>query len=179
MEDSLLIRQATIDHLQQLIELNIDSSRGLQEAADLVKNAALHQILRSGSQTRLIYASELQELVAAGGDQPRTSGTKIGSIHRWWLSIKSMVAQSEEREVLAEAERGEDVIKDAYATVLRENLGEPIRDVFVRHLEDIKKSHDRIKALRDHSFGNSQDVAPSSSVTVTSTRSRIFPGREE
>jgi uncharacterized protein (TIGR02284 family) len=83
------------------------------------------------------------------GDEPTTSGSTAGALHRGWINIKSAVTGKDEKAVLNECERGEDSAKNTYKDALEDALPSYIADVIRNQYESIKMAHDRVKALRD------------------------------
>ena len=83
------------------------------------------------------------------GGTPEDSTSVGADLHRRWVDLKSLVTGKDEKAILNEAERGEDVAKARYAEALRENLPSNIRDLVQRQYEGVLRNHDQIKALRD------------------------------
>lgn len=138
-----------IDRVQHLIELNIDSVRGWETAADAVDSAPLKARFRAIAEQRRGFAEELQSLVRRAGQTPESSGTTAGSLHRWWLNLRASVGATNTRIVLEEAERGEDAIKHGYEAALRGGaLGGLARMVSDEALH-VRRVHDEVRALRD------------------------------
>jgi len=135
--------------LDDLIELNIDSSKGFEEAAERFDAPSLSSLFREHSAIRGRFAQELQTIVYANGERPSTSGTSLGTMHRWWLGLRGQIASGEEYAILAEAERGEDAIKHKYEEVLKEGLGDSISQVIARQYVSIKEAHDSVRDMRD------------------------------
>ena len=50
---------------------------------------------------------------------------------------------------MAEAERGEDVAKDAFEEALKEPLPAPARTVVERQAAQVRQAHDRVRDIRD------------------------------
>lgn len=160
MSGPALLRPETISRLQQLIELNIDCAKGFSTAAEHVASPSIKSLLQTSATARQGFAAELQSLVASGGERPKTSGTALGSMYRWWTSIRGTIAQGDEYAMLAEAERGEDAIKAAYESALKDNLGAPVQSILTRQYESVRQMHDQVRSLRDHA-----KVAPSPSTS--------------
>jgi uncharacterized protein (TIGR02284 family) len=167
METPVLIRPETVERLHQLIGLNIDAAKGFRQAAEHVENPGVNQTLRIAGETRAGFAEQLQALVASSGVEPTASGTSLGTVHRWWLSLRGTVAVGEEHAVLAEAERGEDVIKKAYEKVLAESVGGPLGEVLVEQYTSVKRTHDHIRTLREETAGDVRNGAVPKAEAVT------------
>jgi uncharacterized protein (TIGR02284 family) len=139
----------TIKEVQQLIEINIDSGKGFSEAAKKIENSAVARYFRECGSRREGYASELQQHVARSGTKPEDSGSLKGTMHRWWLDLRGTVQDGEEHAVLAEAERGEDAIKEKYEHVLKATSGSALNSVIQHQYASIKMDHDQIRSMRD------------------------------
>ncbi len=72
-----------------------------------------------------------------------------GTIHRWWMDAKQALMGAEPESVLAEAERGEDSIKETYERALQHMGHVTVRDVVERQYKNVTEGHDRVKALRE------------------------------
>lgn len=149
MHEHTKLSKNTIDNLQNLIEINLDSSKGLETAADKIENERIADYFRTLAPERLRFAEELKSCVEMTGEEPRDHGSVKGTMHRWWLNIKGTVSSGDEHTVLAEAEEGEDAIKDLYEEVLAETTESPMHTVLVQQYERVKAGHDTIRDMRD------------------------------
>ncbi|WP_254512558.1 PA2169 family four-helix-bundle protein [Anatilimnocola floriformis] len=143
--------QKSIDWLQSLTQINIDSRDGFKEAAENLKetNPTLANRFRQWASNRDGQASELQTMVAANAETPTKSGSVAAAAHRTWMDIRSALGGGEQA-ILDESERGEDQIKAKYEEALKDLGGaEPCCDTLRRHLAAVQVSHDEVKALRD------------------------------
>ena len=138
-----------ISCLNSLIETNKDGQQGFQEAADGVERSDLKSLFFEFSQQRSQFAGELQGLVRDLGGDPENSGSIGGAIHRGWINIKAAVTGKDDHAVLNEAERGEDVAKNAYKSALEKNLPANVKATIQNQYSSVQAAHDRVKALRD------------------------------
>ncbi len=139
----------TIEGLQDLIEINLDSGNGFETSADKIDNADIAAYFRRCGQRRQNFAGELQSYVRANGEEPKDSGTFSGTLHRWWTSLRGTVQSGDEHALLAEAERGEDAIKEKYEEVLKETAGSPLNSFLQQQWLSVKQDHDTIRDMRD------------------------------
>jgi uncharacterized protein (TIGR02284 family) len=139
----------TASLLQELIRLNIDSAEGFTASAEVVDDARVAELFREYAAQRTANATELKASVAFHGDHPADSGTTRGTLHRWWLELRSTVAGGSAANVLAEAERGEDAIKHRYEEALKECAGSPIAELLMTQYRGVKAAHDHVRDLRD------------------------------
>lgn len=137
----------TISHLQTLIQLNIDSEKGLLEAADNIEEMSIRGLFTDLASQRREQAYELQTLVSANAETPQDSGSMSAALHRAWMDIRSAVGGGVTA-MLQEAERGEDYIKDKYEEILKD-ASPAIRDLLQRQYAAVKLAHDRIRDMRD------------------------------
>ena len=135
--------------LNKLIETCKDGEAGFKACADDVKSAELKRLLQDRALQCASAADELQRCVLELGGTPEDSTSVGADLHRRWVDLKSLVTGKDEKAILNEAERGEDVAKARYAEALRENLPSNIRDLVQRQYEGVLRNHDQVKALRD------------------------------
>jgi len=135
--------------VQDLIRLNIDSAEGFTAAADMIEDSRVAELFREYAAQRTANAEELKSAVAFNGDKPVGSGSTKGTLHRWWLEIRSTVVGGDAANVLAEAERGEDAIKERYEAAVKEVAGSPVSELLMNQYRGVKAAHDHVRDLRD------------------------------
>jgi uncharacterized protein (TIGR02284 family) len=139
----------TVNRLQDLLSINIDSQRGFEEAAETTNDPQLRTLFRDFSQRRSHNAAELRECISAAGQEPTNSGSVSATLHRWWIDAKQAMTGKDAQSILNEAERGEDSIKHEYEDVLGKTNDPGVRDVIERQFRNVVEGHDRVKTLRD------------------------------
>ena len=149
LETKTALNQETIDRLQDLIQYNIDARDGFQEAAEQVDEMSVAEMFRQCAQERSANATELQQFVTRSGEEAEDSGSFSAAAHRAWLDLRATFTGGSAHAVLAEAERGEDHIKDAYEKFLKECPGSAVNDVVQQQYMGIKAAHDRVRQMRD------------------------------
>ena len=143
------LEDTTVETLRDLVQINIDSRDGFREAASQTKNPALKSDFEKYAQQRDQQAEELLTYVELNGDERDIEGSYAAKFHRTWIEVRSALSFDDTQVVLDEAERGEDVIKDAYESALKETAGSAVNDVLMTHMGQVKASHDRIRSMRD------------------------------
>ncbi|HKF95481.1 MAG TPA: PA2169 family four-helix-bundle protein, partial [Gammaproteobacteria bacterium] len=83
-----------------------------------------------------------------GGD-PDTSGSASGAAHRAWVNVKSAVTGKDDKAILQEVERGEDVAVESYQKALKKDLPADIRALVERQYQGVQENHNRVRDLRD------------------------------
>lgn len=149
METVSTLREETISSIQDLIQINIDSSKGFNDAAEKIENHDIANLFRQCAAERDQYAGQLKSLIEVNGEDPKDSGTIKGTMHRWWLNIRGVVQSGDEHALLAEAERGEDAIKARYEDTLKDTAGSAVNDVLQSQYASVKARHDQIRDMRD------------------------------
>lgn len=149
LETKTTLSDDTLEHLQDLVQTNIDSRDGFRDAAEQIPDAALATYFRELADERARQAEELQTYVELNNERPVREGSFLAALHRSWISIRDSLAGNEVHAVLAEAERGEDAIKGAYEEALTATAGSAVNDVLQTQYAQTKAAHDRIRDLRD------------------------------
>jgi uncharacterized protein (TIGR02284 family) len=139
----------TIDHLQDLIKINIDSCQGLQQSAETIESDSIAGVFRQIARERQNHVHRLRSIVSMTDTEAEDSGSIKGSIHRWWLTARGALNGGDDHVVLIEAERGEDAIKSCYEDAIK-NVTEPtVRQVLTDQYAEVKRGHDTVRDLRD------------------------------
>ncbi len=143
------MKEQTVEKLQELVQINIDSAKGFEEAADQLTNSQLVSLCRELASQRRQQAKELTQHVHMNGEVAPKEGSFLAAVHRCWMNCRKLFSSDDEYAVLAEAEYGEDQIKEAYEEALVETAGSPLNSVLANQFVDVKAGHDRIRDLRD------------------------------
>lgn len=140
----------TTSILNDLIQPPKDGEQGFRDSAAELKSPALKSLAQELSRQRAQFAGELQGLAEALGDEsPAESGSVSGALHRGWIQLKSAISSHDDRAILAEAERGEDVAVAAYKDALSKDLAPDVRAVVQQQAAAILVAHNKVKAFRD------------------------------
>ena len=118
VNNEMLNNDEVISVLNGLIETCKDGQEGFKQAAEGINDSEIKSAFYQFGQQRSQFVGELQGLVRELGGDPEKSGSILGSIHRGWIDIKSILTGKDEAAVLNEAERGEDVAKNNYESAL-------------------------------------------------------------
>ena len=138
-----------ISVLNNLIETTKDGEKGFKTAAEgLTAPDIKHRFLQY-SRERAQMTSELQAEVRRLGGDPERSGSMAGALHRGWLDIKSVVTGKDDHAILAEAERGEDVAKNAYESALNQSLPALAQALVEQQAVKVRMAHEDVRSLRD------------------------------
>lgn len=137
---------------KQLIETLEDGRRGFTDAADKLAETDRADIaprFREFAAQRATFASELESMAAAYGDDIDVSGTVAGTVHRGWMALKDALAGTDPNGVLDAAEQGEDHAVNEYRTALDEDISPGLRSTVQRQFDAVLATHDQVKGLRN------------------------------
>jgi len=135
--------------LNDLIETSKDGEEGFRTCADNVTEMRLKIFFEHAARRCAEAVHELQAKVRHLGGDPERSGSTGASLHRGWLELKTAIAGKDERAVLAECERGEDVAKREYEKALAKDLPSDLRAVIDRQYREVRANHDRVRDMRN------------------------------
>jgi uncharacterized protein (TIGR02284 family) len=137
------------DTLNELIQICRDGDAGFTAAAEAVDDPALRSELVEYSAQRRRFAEELQFRVASTGEDPVERGSIAGALHRGWIDLRTAIATNDRYAILSECERGEDAAVAAYRKAMESELPPEYDTIVQLQSEDVLRTHDRVKALRD------------------------------
>lgn len=148
METKTSLQKETVDKLQELVQVNIDSHDGFNDAASNTEDMTISSLFRELASQRQQQAAELRTLIAANFEEPEKDGSYAAAAHRAWMDLRAAFGGGT-KAMLSEAERGEDYIKGKYEEIVKECAGSAITDVLNRQYRAVKLAHDRVRDLRD------------------------------
>lgn len=135
--------------LNDLIETSKDGEEGFRTCADDASDPQLKSFFDKRSLRCAAAVIELQDLVRAYGGDPATSGGLGGAVHRRWIDIKSLLTSKDDRAVLKECERGEEIAVASYQRALGRNLPDQVRIVVERQYQGVVQNQDDVRRMSD------------------------------
>ncbi len=139
----------TLEKIKDLVRINKDSVAGFRDAAEVIKDDQIKLLFATIANQRAGFADVLNRYVMLNEDDTEITTSWRGMFHRWWLDLRGTVTGGDAHAVLAEAERGEDAIKQMYEEVIQQTAGSPLNDVLLAQYAHIMHGHDTIRHLRD------------------------------
>lgn len=142
--------QTSIDYLQNLISLNIDSRDGFREAVEDMDKGSGNELSRMLSQIaveRDRQAMELQALVAGNHKEPEKSGSIAAAVHRAWMDLRATFGGGN-KAMLDEVIRGEEYVKGKYGDAIQELGACECVPTLRRHLAAIHTSLAKVHAFQ-------------------------------
>lgn len=144
---------ATNEHavkvLNSLIETTLDSAHGYRDAAEHVGQAHYRTMFSARASERQELVARLQQEVRSFGGEPEDDQSLLGKMHNKFTELKGSVSGHDDKAVINEVERGEDVIKAKYEKVLDDaDLPTDVRELVNRAYGEIKAAHDEVSRLK-------------------------------
>jgi uncharacterized protein (TIGR02284 family) len=133
--------------LNHLMETCKDGERGFRYAANHLKEAAVKALFLDIASQRERFASDLLPHAQRLGGASEADGTAAAALHRGWMTIKDTLTGHDDKAIIGEAERGEGAAVAAYRDAVEGMLPPTVRDLIERQYEDIRHSHERIRAF--------------------------------
>lgn len=143
------VRPEILKSILKLHQANIDSAKGFEEASEKISRSDLAADFRRWADQRTKQAHELAEIAESNGASIDRDSSWLADLHRAYLALREALSGNDIYAVLAEAERGEDHIKDAYEEVLKATTGTIVKRLLNDQYAEVKVTHDRIRELRD------------------------------
>ncbi len=143
------VPQESIDQLNRLVQLCIDTRESYEQAADTVETDRFKKLFTEFAEQRNQFATQLSNLILQYGGQPQEFGTDNGSIRRGWENIRAVLSPATEESVLDSLEAGEDKAKESYEAALDFELPEKAQEIVQRQYEAVLRVHDEIRDLRN------------------------------
>ncbi len=138
-----------IQTLNNLVEISRDGEQGFRTAAEQARDPQLKTVFQSAAQRCASGARELESEIAQLGGTPTQSSSITGALHRLWTNLKSFVTARNDKAILEEVERGEDVAKSAYERAVAKPLPPRVHAIIDRQYRGVRENHDRVRDLRD------------------------------
>lgn len=138
-----------VDVLDDLLECSRDGEYGFRTSAERATSPELRDLLTRHADECAAAAAELEREIRSYGGEPSSGGTVAGALHRGWVSVKAALSTRDDKAVLEECERGEDVAVARYRKALKATLPPSVRALVERQARGAQRNHDEVKALRD------------------------------
>jgi uncharacterized protein (TIGR02284 family) len=135
--------------LNGLIKTTIDSVDGYRATAEAKESGRFVAMFCDRANEREDVAERLQEAVTVMGGNPEDDGSFLASAHRSFMGLKETVMGNDDKAIVSEVERGEDVIKAKYEAALEDkNLSPSTRSLITDCYTSVKQGHDQMRDLK-------------------------------
>ena len=117
--------------LNELLVKNYDAEKGYLNAAENVDSPSLKIFFKRRATERSEFAKEIRTEILRYGEEPKESGSFKGTVHRNWMSLKSLFSSNDEEAILEEAIRGEEASLKEYDEILKDKTLPPSIDAML------------------------------------------------
>lgn len=143
----MMTQEEVIAGLNDLVEICLDSQKGLEGAAYGVRFADYRTLFESFAQERAAFVTELQNLVRHFGGNPVTSGTASGALQRGLMEVTSIVSGESESAILGESVQGESDVLQNYEEAIQKDWPNPPQATLQRQYLAIKQAYHKLQTL--------------------------------
>jgi uncharacterized protein (TIGR02284 family) len=148
-EGDMADRTEILDLLHDLIQTCKDGETGYTHAAGIATDPRLKAYFSDESLERARFVQELKTEAQSMGDDPDTSPSVAGTLHRVWFEAKADVGLGDQS-ILDSVEQGEDSAKKAYEKALSIDLPPQLKEMIQLQARSVFAAHDYVRDLRDH-----------------------------
>ncbi|WP_298745981.1 PA2169 family four-helix-bundle protein [uncultured Brevundimonas sp.] len=135
--------------LNSLIETTMDSAHGYRSAAEGADNPEFKTLFAERANRREELCRRLQQEVRTFGGEPEDDQSLMGRVHNKFAEMRGNLGGRDDKGVIDEVERGEDVIKARFEEASRDaDLPEPARQLVTTAYTEVKADHDTISQLK-------------------------------
>ena len=114
--------EKAINHLNELLEKNLDAEKGYREASEQVGHPPLASFMKNNATVRGQFAQELRGEVVSLGGTPTESTSVASGLHRTWISLKESFSSNDHEAVLDECIRGEEAALKDYDEAIESGI---------------------------------------------------------
>ena len=135
--------------LNSLIETTMDSAHGYRNAAEGAHDPEFKAMFTERAGKREELSRRLQQEVRSFGGEPEDDQSLLGRVHNKFAEMRGDLMGRDDKGVIDEVERGEDVIKAKFEAAASDaDLPEPVRQLVMTEYASIKSDHDTISQLK-------------------------------
>lgn len=135
--------------LNSLIETTMDSAHGYRNAAEGAADPEFKTLFSERAGKREELCRRLQQEVRSFGGEPEDDQSLMGRIHNKFAEMRGDLMGRDDKGVIDEVERGEDVIKAKFEKASQDtDLPEPARQLVATACAEVRADHDTISALK-------------------------------
>jgi len=148
LETKTKLTPETLETVQELVKINVDSRDTFQELADATANASVAIMFRELASERNRNVAELESLMNFNRKNPDETASVAATYHRFLIGLRSALGAGTAT-MLSEAESAEDKIQSKYEEVLKREPGSAVSDILHRQFSGVRAAHDRVRAIRE------------------------------
>jgi len=144
------IHDTTVNQLNKLLEKSYDAEKGYKKAIEDTDSVRLKTFFQERAAMRSQFATEIHNELHKLNEEPSTTGSVAGTIHRAWMDIKSSFTSDNEEAILEECLRGEKASVEDYKEALEKDiLLTEVKPIIERQLGMITNTLNTVSKLED------------------------------
>lgn len=133
--------------LEHLVEVCRDGERGFRAAAQYVHTSGLQELFAELAEQRQTFVRDLEPHLNRLAGSTRSTGTRVGAVHRRWMNVKAHMPGHKDETIVAEAERGEHAAIKAYNDALNGVLPPTAIGIVEAQVGQMRFTQQRIREL--------------------------------
>ncbi|WP_031428551.1 ferritin-like domain-containing protein [Flavimarina sp. Hel_I_48] len=138
------------DHLNDILEKNIDAQKGFNEAVENTDSITLKEYFRTRATERSEFVTEIKAELAHYGEKYKDSGSASASIHRGWMDFKSLFSSDDDESMLEECIRGEKKALKEYDEALEPGeVPTTTSKLLMKQREKIQQGLTKLQSMED------------------------------
>jgi uncharacterized protein (TIGR02284 family) len=134
--------------LDDIVDSCKDAERGFLNAAHRVNDLAVQSLFLEIASRRRQFAEDLLPHIHRDGGATEAEGTRIGALHRGWMTIQDALTGDNDAAIIREVARGETAALATYEDALEGTLPSDTRELIERQHNEIEESLNRLQLLR-------------------------------
>ncbi|HYA81005.1 MAG TPA: PA2169 family four-helix-bundle protein [Methylocystis sp.] len=141
-------KAVVISTLNTLLTLTRDGEADFNEAAGLVVNLKIQDLLRKAAGHCRDSAGELAKLIEQQGGDPEQGPSLAGAAHVAWTDLKSKIVGITDEEILDECLSSEETARSIFEEALAAPLPEEAKALVAKQYEGVKRHYELVRGLR-------------------------------
>ncbi len=135
--------------LNGLIETTLDSMKGYEDAAKDAESTQFATMFADFARDRAKVATDLQNQVRTLGGEPEMDSSMLAAAHRTFMDLKQAITGKDDKAIIQEVERGEDLIKAKFEDAMKDSdLSPATRSAITEAFASVREGHDKMSALK-------------------------------
>ncbi|GAB2494250.1 PA2169 family four-helix-bundle protein [Arenimonas alkanexedens] len=145
------LRTEKVETLNELIQATRDSADFYADAAKSVTNPGLRSLFGDMAESKQGLVGSMAREVRAEAAEPATSGTLLGSFHKFYSTLRAEMAKDHgDYAYVKELEKSEDRLMAAFHDVIkRDDAPKAVKESLLSYLPKVQQHHD---AMRDRKW---------------------------
>jgi uncharacterized protein (TIGR02284 family) len=134
--------------LNALLVLTRDGAEDFAEAAKLVENLKIRQVLERAAAHCRESEEELAAVVAGFGETPERHASLSGTLHLLWTELRSRIGGLSDVEILDEILRDEEAAFSLFERALGEDMPKEAKALVEKHFAGVRQHYEQVRGLR-------------------------------